>query len=82
MRPFQILYLTSSSVLLLFHDSAVGADCSFEPVEVPIRSVPLPNEAAIRGIALGVGNPLQNLSFLPIVLVLSAFPSLPRTESG
>ncbi|XTI92633.1 acid protease [Cenococcum geophilum] len=57
----------------LFFSCAIYSDiasatpnCTFEPVSLPIQDVRVSSVGVMRGIALSVGSPPQELSFLPI----------------
>jgi hypothetical protein len=45
------------------------ANCDFQPVNIPIKVVELPNGGNLRGGAVSAGNPVQNFSLSPAMLV-------------
>lgn len=66
-------YLSMCSSIWLFFSCTIYSDiasatpsCTFEPVSLPIQDVRVSSVGVMRGIALSVGSPPQELSFLPI----------------
>ncbi|KAF2115938.1 hypothetical protein BDV96DRAFT_61332 [Lophiotrema nucula] len=54
-------------LLIAWCTFAQAADCIFEPASIPLTWVKLPNKGAIRGDAISVGSPAQNISLIPVV---------------
>ncbi|KAF2494051.1 acid protease [Lophium mytilinum] len=53
--------------------NAQNSNCSFAPVNLPIRLVGLPNQGFTRGAYLAMGTPRQNFSALPMAEVNNTF---------
>ncbi|KAF2648909.1 hypothetical protein K491DRAFT_611786 [Lophiostoma macrostomum CBS 122681] len=54
-----LLLLASNSIT-----SSEASNCQPKPIAIPIKNVPLSNNAQVHGISLSVGSPPQNISFL------------------
>ncbi|KAF2813132.1 acid protease [Mytilinidion resinicola] len=61
------------SLLLSIPINAQKNNCSFAPVNLPIRLVGLPNQGFTRGAYLAMGTPRQNFSALPMADVNNTF---------